>query len=172
MPVNFDDAIPFFGNSVAAMGPEHPKEKIREICVWIYQPRPDGKGDVAATEMTTTHDEGQHPHFVRVDGTDGKPGRWLLPLKKVSDPGPHFKEGRAFAIAVALVEEEDVERVKKQRVAWWSQQVELQSDEARVKSADKAAEGAASSDPRTREQADKVLRKDGALAEPLAFRGL
>ncbi len=167
MPVNFDDAIPFFGDSVAAMGPEHPREKIHEICVWIYQPLPDGKGDVAATEMTTTHGEGQPPHFVRVDGAGDKPGRWLLPLKKVSAPALAFKEGRAFAIAIALVEE-DVAGVKKQRVSWWSQQVELQSDETRVKSADEAAEGAASSDPR----ADTVLRTGGALAEPLVFRGL
>ena len=167
MPVNFDDAIPFFDDSVAAIGPEHPKEKIQEICVWIFQPLPDGKGDVAATEMTTTHGVGQPPHFVRVDGAGSKPGRWLLPLKKISDPALPFKEGRAFAIAIALVEE-DVAGVKKQRVSWWSQEVELQSNEARVKSADKAAEDAASSDPR----ADTVLRTGGPLAEPLVFRGL
>jgi hypothetical protein len=97
MPVNFDAAIPFFGEWVAAIGPEHPKEKIKEICVWVYQPAPDGSGDVAATEMTT-HEPGpgQHPHFLRVDGATPKdPGRWLLPVKRSASPNPNSRtEGR------------------------------------------------------------------------------
>jgi hypothetical protein len=168
MPVNFDAAIPFFGEWVAAIGPEHPKEKIKEICVWVYQPAPDGSGDVAATEMTT-HEPGpgQHPHFLRVDGATPKdPGRWLLPVKKIGKPESQFTNGRASAIAIALVVEE-VGGVKKQRVAWWNQQVELQQNEELVTAANEAVHAAANPEAK----AEEVLKGEGKLAEPLTFKG-
>jgi hypothetical protein len=166
MPVNFDAAIPYFDKWVAAIGPEHPKEKIEEICVWIYQSAPDGSGDVAATEMTT-HEPGadEHPHFLRVDGaTPETPGRWLLPVKKIGKPDSQFKNGRAFAVAIALVIEEGT---GKQRVAWWNQQVELQENKALVDAANEAVHAAADSVQR----AVEVLRGNGELATPLTFKG-
>lgn len=170
MPVNFDDAIPFFGDSVAAIGPEHPKEKIQEICVWIYQTRSDGSGDVAATEMTT-HKPGadQHPHFLRVDGATSKdPGRWLLPVKKIGKSDSHFENGRAVAIAIALVVEE-VEGNKKQRVEWWKQQVELQENEVLTDAANTAVHAAATQQKDG--EPEKELKAGGKLADPLKFKG-
>src|SRR5690349_6613533 len=87
MPVNFDNALAFSDEWVVAIGPEHPREKIEEICVWVYQTLEDGSGDVGATEMTTSHGEHEDAHFVRIDGAArGAPGRWLLPVKKVGHP--------------------------------------------------------------------------------------
>jgi hypothetical protein len=162
MPVNFDNAIPFFGDSVAAIGPEHPKEKIVEICVWIYQSASDGSGDVAATEMTTHGPGGdEHPHFLRVDGATPKdPGRWLLPVTKIGKRESKFENGRASAIAIALVVE-TVGGAEKQRVAWWNQQVELQENKELVDVAIEAVKTAA----------EPQLRGNGKLATPLTFRG-
>jgi hypothetical protein len=172
MPVNFDDAIPFSGEWVAAMGPEHPQEKIREICVWIYQSLPDCAGDAAATEMTT-HRAGENelPHFVRIDGEEAHdPGRWLLPVKKVG--ADDFRAGRAHAIAIALIE--DVGDGNKPRVEWWNQQVELQPDEeGRVEAAIEAVHAAAQGQRLDGgEEPGAVLRGEGTLAEPLEFKGL
>lgn len=174
MPVNFDAAIPYFDKWVAAIGPEHPKEKIEEICVWIYQSASDGSGDVAATEMTT-HEPGpdqhepqpdQPPHFLRVNGATPKdPGRWLLPVKKIGKPESQFRDGRASAIAIALVVEV-VGGIEKRRVAWWNQQVELQENKELVDAAHEALRAAS-----TDRMADEVLKGNGKLATPLTFKG-
>jgi hypothetical protein len=165
MPVNFDNAIPFSDKGVAAIGPEDSKEKIQEICVWIYQLLPDGTGDVAATEMTT-HEDPKHPghkHFLRVDGADAdKPGRWLLPLKKVGRKDLEFTEGLAFAIGIALVKEAD----KPQRVEWWGRQVKLRSKPDLVDKAIAAVDPQQGVNPNP----EDVLKVGGALAEPLAFK--
>lgn len=167
MPVNFDDAIAFSGEWVVAIGPEHPREKIREICVWVYQPLEDRAGDVGATEMTTHREEHEHPHFARIGGArEGEPGRWLLPVKKVGNEAYSFRPGRASAIAVALVVE-DVDGEERQRVAWWNQQVELHEDAARVQVALDAVHRVASGDQR----ANDILREE-PLATPVEFAGL
>jgi hypothetical protein len=168
MPVNFDNALAFSGEWVVAIGPEHPREKIEEICVWVYQTLEDGSGDVGATEMTTSHGEHEDAHFVRIDGAArGAPGRWLLPVKKVGHPDLSFRDGRAFAIAIALVVE-TVDGARRQRVAWWNQQVELHQDkDGRVDAALAAVRLAAAGDQR----ANNALRED-PLATPVGFEGL
>jgi hypothetical protein len=170
MPARFDDAIPFSGDLpvpgdwVVAIGPEHPKEKINEICVWVYQSLPDGAGDAAATEMTTHTEQGHGPHFLQVDG-----GRWLLPLKRISTAP--FRNGRAFAVAIALIAEREGE---KEHVVWWSQPVELQENKDRAGVAVEAVHIAAE---RVTEEAElaalakQTLGKGGPLADPLKFTG-
>jgi len=81
--------------------------------------------DVAATEM---HFSDDHPHqsvddshFDQIEGV-----RWLLPLKRIGETG-EFVEGRAFAVAIALVL--DTDDPEKQRVVWWGQPVDLVEDE-------------------------------------------
>ena len=173
MPARFDDAIPFFDGWVAAIGPEHPKERIIEICVWVYQSLPGGAGDAAATEMTT-HTEGGHgPHFLQVDGE-----RWLLPLRRIGTA--EFRPGRATAIAIALIAEREGEA--KERVVWWNQPVELQEDETLVAKAREAVEAAGEiagrvsqegQDGELKDLAQRTLGKDGGgpLAKPLEFTG-
>jgi len=166
MPARFDDAIPFSGEWVAAIGPEHPKEKIKEICVWIYQSLPGGAGDAAATEMTTHREGEEHgPHFLQIEGD-----RWLLPLKKIS--GADFRPGRAFAIGVALIAE--LEGDERERVVWWSQPVELQEDAGRVAAAVEAVDAAAhlTGDVDLAALAQRTLGRDGPLDEPLEFQGI
>jgi len=166
VPVNFDDAIPFFGDTVAATGPEHPKEKILDISVWIWQSLPDCTGDAAATG-TASHAIGkeEHPRFLRVDGASAhEPGRWLLPVKKIGTA--ELQEGRAYAVAVARMK--DVEDGDKPEVGLWQMQIELQRNEERVNAAKAAFDPqkvAAGEDP------GDVLR-NGELAVPLEFKGL
>jgi len=126
MPARFDDSIPYFGDKVIAIGPLHKGETVKEVCAWVYQPTADLASDAAATEMTTT--------------TKGKAGfqtdpgkRWLLRLERIS--AAPFRDGKAFAVAVALVE--DLTAPINQRVMWWGQPVDLFKDEARVAAAEK-----------------------------------
>jgi 4-alpha-glucanotransferase len=168
MPMRFDDAIPFGdleadGYWVVAIGPVHPREKIKEICVWVYQPREDGKGDAAATEMTT-HTEADHgPHFLQIEGQ-----RWLLPLKKISTAP--FRSGRAFAVALALIAEREGE--EKERVEWWGQPVELQAAKELTTVAVNAVRAAAERINQVPEQElAETLGEDGPFAGPLEFKG-
>jgi hypothetical protein len=162
MPVNFYEALPcrLRDGCVAAMGTQHPKDEIKEICVWVYQSSPNDAGDAAATEMSThDHAQGQAPHFLQVAGK-----RWLLPVKKISQAD--FRAGRAFAVALALVVE-DRAGEKKERVVWWGQPVELQDDvEKRVDTAIDALKLAAK-DPA---KAEELLK--GRLGDPLELQNL
>ena len=61
--------------------------------------------------------------------------RWLLPLKRIGEEG-EFADGQAFAVAIALVFEMNV-NPEKQRVVWWGQPVDLWKGEASVAAAHK-----------------------------------
>jgi hypothetical protein len=125
MPARFDDLVPFDGETVIAIGPLHPTEKVVEVCAWIYQERNgNGRGYAAATEMTT--DPAGAEGFQQIEGN-----RWLLPLKQVSDAG--LQPGRAFAVAVALVG--NWPTPNGQRVVWWGQPIDIQEDAAAVAAA-------------------------------------
>ena len=121
MPARFDDVIPFFGADVVAVGPLHSGDKLKEVCAWIYQPTKTLGVDVAATEMHFSddhpHQSGDDSHFDQIPGV-----RWLLPLKRIGETG-EFVEGRAFAVAIALVI--DIDHPEKQQVVWWGQPVDL-----------------------------------------------
>jgi len=115
MPGRFDDVVPFSGDTVLAIGPLHPTEKMIEVCAWIYQERNgNGRSTAAATEMTT--DPNGKEEFQQIDGR-----RWLLPLKQVSSAG--LRPGRGFAVAVALVA--NFPGGNGERVVWWGQPVDL-----------------------------------------------
>jgi len=131
MPARFDDLVPYFGDTVIAIGPLHPSEKLKEVCAWVYQPTEDRANDAAATEMTTNLPDQAHPHehFQQVDGT-----RWLLPMMRISDAS--FVPGQAFAVAVALVV--DLTAPNNERVVWWGQPVDLFESEAHVEAAHNA----------------------------------
>jgi hypothetical protein len=167
MPVNFDEAIAFSGNTVVAIGPEDPQERIKEICVWIYRSLPNNAGDAAATEMST-HTEGEEhpPHFLRVDGpAAGDPGRWLLPVRKISEKD--FQQGKGVAFGIALT----VNKVTgKEQVRWWAQGIELQHNPDRVEAANNALLDAANT--RVSTVAATVLGPGGKLADPLPPEGL
>jgi hypothetical protein len=125
MPARFDDSIPYDGDKVLAIGPLHPDERIKEVCAWIFQPTEDRKRDVAATEMTTN--KAEPVDFQQVDGE-----RWLLVLQKLESTAS-FRRGRAFAVAVALVE--DMSTAGEERVVWWGQPVDLFEDRGRLEAA-------------------------------------
>ena len=144
---------------MVAIGPEHPKEKIKEICVWVYQETPDG--DAAATEMTTHTGEGHGPHFLQIDGE-----RWLLPVKRISTA--RFQPGRAFAVALALIAERDG---GKEEMVWWGQPVELQANDVQVAAAVEAVTIAATQRVDPQALAERTLGGDGSLAKPLRFNG-
>ena len=138
MPARFDDWIPYFRDpdpdpdpvkrldDVVAIGPLHSDDELKEVCAWIYQPTSVQGSDAAATEMhfESGHD---HPpgagHFQQVKGE-----RWLLPLKRISKA--EFKDGPAFAVAIALVV--DMRAPNNQRVVWWGQPVDLFADKVSV----------------------------------------
>ena len=125
MPARFDDVVPFSGDTVLAIGPLHPTEKIVEVCAWIYQERNGGsRVTAAATEMTTVPD-GKNT-FQQLEGN-----RWLLPLKRVSTAT--FQPGRGFAVAVALVT--NWPTANGQRVVWWGQPVDLIDSAAHITAA-------------------------------------
>jgi hypothetical protein len=163
--MRFDDAIPFGeldvdNRWVVAIGPVHPKEKIKEICVWVYQSLPDGKGDAAATEMTTHTGSDHGPHFLQIEGK-----RWMLPLKRISTA--RFRNGRAFAVALALIAEREGE--EKERVEWWGQPLEIQENPGQVTEAVGAVHEAARLQEvvQINELAERILGNAGPLAKPL-----
>jgi hypothetical protein len=152
MPARFDDAIPFSGDMVVAVGPEHPKEGIEALDVWIYQALPDGAGDAAAN--------GRNMQFAEVRGR-----RWVLPVRQIGVNG--FRPGRAYAIAVALVVEEE-DGKQKEEVYYWAQAVELQEDASLVGRTMATMETVI-------EQPDAVealLGEGGPLENPLEFKGI
>ncbi len=132
MPARFDDVIPYSGEKAIAIGPLHTGDTINEICAWVYQSTADRANDAAATEMTTT-DSGL-AEFQQIAGN-----RWLLRLKKISTAS--FRDGRAFAVAVALMTDSE----GKQRVTWWGQPVDLVENDAAARAAE--APGALETSP-------------------------
>jgi hypothetical protein len=86
-------------------------------------------------------------------------------VKRIGELESRFENGRASAIAIALVVE-TVGGVEKRRVAWWNQQVELQRNDALVNIATEALHA---EDPAQR--AREILTGNGELATPLPFRG-
>jgi hypothetical protein len=55
--LKFDDELAVEGGVVTATGPFDPsKEKIIELCAWVFQPDED-RNDRAATEMTEHHED-------------------------------------------------------------------------------------------------------------------
>ena len=103
---------------IDAVGPlDGSEEHMIELCAWIFQ---RGEHDAAATEMTTGGDghetaHGDHMHFFL--GPDGQQ-RWKLPLRQVGDKP--LKAGDAFGVAVAMLNEDD-----QQRVVWWGHPLTL-----------------------------------------------
>jgi hypothetical protein len=102
---------------IDAMGPLDPSEDMIELCAWIFQ---RGEHDAAATEMTTGGDHhetahGDHVHFFQ--GANGQ-HRWKLPLRQVGEKP--LEEGDAFGVAVAMLSEDD-----QQRVVWWGHPLTL-----------------------------------------------
>jgi len=118
--LKFDEKLKLNGRGgVFASGPVDPsKEKIVELCAWVFQRRDN---DAAATEMT--HDahhllKGEHLGKGMGElevGTD----HWSMELAQVGEGEP-LDEGEAFAVAVAMTSENG-----KQRVVWWGHPVEL-----------------------------------------------
>ena len=128
--VKFHEKLPVDAEGVVtAGGPvDSSKEKIVDICAWVFQRGDDdaspGDSDAAATEMTH---HGQH----LVAGTgefkqDEENDVWSLPLAQVGrDP---LKAGDdAFAVAVAMIEDK---KSGKQRVIWWGHPVTLEAGAA------------------------------------------
>src|SRR5262245_6881256 len=127
--LKFDDALTVEGGVVIATGPFDPeKERIIELCAWVYQRDEDDRNDRAATEMTE-HREGVHNRLRHKDhdelgsfkGKDDKV-HWRLPIGKVGDG--NMREGEAFAVAVAMIEDRDKHQ---QRVIWWGHPVMLKA---------------------------------------------
>jgi hypothetical protein len=108
---------------IDAMGPlDGSEEHMIELCAWIFQ---RGEHDAAATEMTTGGDghetaHGDHMHFFL--GPDGQQ-RWKLPLRQVGDKP--LEAGDAFGVAVAMLNEDD-----QQRVVWWGHPLTLTEADA------------------------------------------
>ena len=128
MPARFDDTLPYFGDEVIAKGPLHPTEEIKEIFAWVYHPVGAGREkDAAATEMTTNRPTpgGPSPHFAQTPGVD-----WVLRTERIS--AATFQNGRAFAVAVALIADRNT---GDERVTWWGQPVDVIEDEAAVNAA-------------------------------------
>jgi hypothetical protein len=126
--LKFDDDLTVEGGIVTATGPfDSNKEKIIELCAWVFQQDED-RNDRAATEMTEHH-EGAH-HLLRHKGDeelkffkdkDGK-DHWRLLIAKIGDPPGDMRAGEAFAVAVAMIK--DLEK-NQQRVIWWGHPVML-----------------------------------------------
>jgi hypothetical protein len=103
---------------IVARGPKATDDKIRELCVWVFQR--NGDNDAAATEMTTV----SRKAFKVTDGD------WRLRIGKIKSRIP-FQEGPAIALAIALIDhpiERDTEgnpTKRAQKVLLWSQSVDL-----------------------------------------------
>jgi hypothetical protein len=127
MPGRFDDFLPFSGKTVVAIGPLHPTEMVKELCAWVYQPTEDHRNDAAATE--TTYHPGGAPAYSSFQQVDGK--RWALVPERVGDA--RFRQGRAFAVAIALMV--GLDAPNEERVVWWGQPVDLYESEVAVNAA-------------------------------------
>jgi hypothetical protein len=109
--IRFDDTIAFDGNEVVALGPLVENVTIKEVCAWVYRSTDDRTQDAAATEMTTSN--------TGVEGFRQTTSRWVLRLAQVGTLAP--QEGLAFAVAVALLQDEH----SQERVIWWGHPVRL-----------------------------------------------
>jgi hypothetical protein len=120
---------------ISAKGPKQEDEKIRELCVWVFQR--SGDDDAAATEMTT----------VSRESFDQQPESWSLDIGKIEpdeeEPNPReipFHQGAAIGLAIALIDtpkkNEDGTPVLDttgapemvQKVLLWSQSLDLRDE--------------------------------------------
>jgi asparagine synthetase B (glutamine-hydrolysing) len=122
--VKFDDVweIPEEGEvAVVATGPvDSSKEEIVDLCAWVFQRGDDdaerADNDAAATEMT----HNGH-HLVHGEGElQVEKNKWTLELASVGEGD--LSAGDAFAVAVAMINEDG-----KQRVVWWGHPVRLEN---------------------------------------------
>ena len=90
------------GGVVVASGPVNSeKEKIIELCAWVFQ---RGATDAAVTEMTHQDEHGDH-HSFKGDGDLKVEGNtWRMNLAKVGQK-PMAARQEAFAVAVAMIED-------------------------------------------------------------------
>ena len=107
------------GGVVVASGPVNSeKEKIIELCAWVFQ---RGATDAAVTEMTHQDEDGNH-HFFKGDGELKVEGnKWEMDLAKVGQKTMAAGQ-EAFAVAVAMIEDLNS---GDQQVIWWGHPVEL-----------------------------------------------
>lgn len=104
---------------VVASGPvNEKKEKIIELCAWVFQ---RGATDAAVTEMTHQDEHGNH-HLFKGDGElTVEKNKWTMALARVGQK--EMAAGQdAFAVAVAMIEDLDS---GDQQVMWWGHPVEL-----------------------------------------------
>jgi hypothetical protein len=123
--VRFDDVLTVKPDGhVVASGPvESSREKIIELCAWVFQ-RGD-RTDAAVTEMTH-EDENGESHLFHGEGELTVMGdHWSMELGRVGTE-PMASGQDAFAVAVAMIEDKDNGR---QEVVWWGHPVKL-ADEA------------------------------------------
>jgi hypothetical protein len=97
---------------VDAAGPVDEGDTVQELCAWVFQQQ--AVNEVAATEMTTSH------HGPGGD-LELSAGEWKLKLGKIGDVD--LVEGKAFAVAVALIKEPS----ERERVIWWGHPVTLKN---------------------------------------------
>ena len=104
---------------VVASGPVNSeKEKIIELCAWVFQ---RGATDAAVTEMTHQDEDGNH-HALKGDGELKVEGnKWEMDLAKVGQKTMAAGQ-EAFAVAVAMIEDLNS---GDQQVIWWGHPVEL-----------------------------------------------
>jgi len=136
--LKFDEELTVKGGVVTATGPYDPsKEKIIELCAWVFQPDEDERNVCGATEMTNHH--GNAHHLLRQKaGAEADPEgdaelkyfedpsgnhHWKLPIGRVGDGD--MRAGEAFAVAVAMIKDTVKDQ---QRVIWWGHPVMLKND--------------------------------------------
>jgi hypothetical protein len=125
--VKFDNDLTVENGVVIASGPvDTSKEKIVELCAWVFQRH--GNNDAAVTEMTHQDDAGHlhllRDHHLQGDGelkVDKDKQKWTMKLAKIGK-NPMTPGEEAFAVAVALIEDM---QSGDQQVIWWGHPVRL-----------------------------------------------
>lgn len=118
--VKFDPELTVKKNGVVvASGPvNEKKEKIIELCAWVFQ---RGATDAAVTEMTHQDEHGNHHSFKGDGELKVEENKWRMDLARVGQKSMAAGQD-AFAVAVAMIEDLDS---GDQQVIWWGHPVEL-----------------------------------------------
>jgi hypothetical protein len=142
MGPNFSPVIAFNGDQVIAMGPlgeddDHRKDFVQQLDAWIYQPYSLKLSTSSTESIPATSISVLSPDDAAATDDDPSALRqgpgvcWMLPLKTISQTD--FRNGRAFAVAVALIssgkdsEASPGER-KRGRAIWWGHPIWLTND--------------------------------------------
>jgi hypothetical protein len=124
--VKFDEVLQIDDKGhVTASGPvDSSKEKIVDLCAWVFQR--EGETDAAVTEMTHQHN-GAHHGLIGEGELKVEGNHWSLELAQIGNEGMSL--GRdAFAVAVAMIEDKNS---GKQQVIWWGHPVKLGREASR-----------------------------------------